>query len=118
MSNNMRVAEKFMKQFAVYWEHHGNDDSGQPLFDPPIEIKCRWDDVHEVFLDLNGNDQVTNAKVMVDRDVVVQGQLWLGRLQDLTSQSVPIENQGAYAIRRFEKTVDKKGKKFVRMALL
>jgi hypothetical protein len=116
--DNVRAARKVMLQKAVYWHHSGDDASGQPLYDDPVEVACRWEDVHELYLGMDGNDQVTNAKVIVDRDMVVQGQLWLGALADLTSQAHPSENLGAFSIKKFEKLPDRKAKKFLRTALL
>lgn len=116
--DNIKAARRVMKQKAVYWHHSGDDASGQPLYDDPVELDCRWEDIHELYLDMNGNDQVTNAKVIVDRDLVVQGQLWLGSLEDLTSQEHPTENTGSFSIKKFEKIPDRKGKKFARIALL
>jgi hypothetical protein len=118
MSDNIRIAERFMNQKAVYWAHVGDNESGEPEFDEPIEIRCRWDDLHEEFLDRNGATVISRARVMVDRDTPERGRLWLGVLEDLESESDPEANYGAYEIRNFSKVPNRQGTKFVRTAML
>jgi len=107
-----------LKQKAVYWEPIGFGPSGEPTFDAPVQIKCRWEDTSEVFIDGQGVNQVSNSIVYVDRDVKVQGQLWFGKLNELSSQNTPALNPGAYAIRKFDRIPDLKVKKFLRLAYL
>jgi hypothetical protein len=56
--------------------------------------------------------------VYVDRDVVVGGILWLGTLEQLTSQSEPFKNQGAAEIIRFDKTPNIRNTETLREAYL
>lgn len=114
----MSLLTRMLKQTAVYWAPHGFGPDGQPEYEPPIEIKVRWEDVHEVFVDNQGNDIVSNSVVYVGEDVKPQGALWLGKLNELDSQTVPTENEGAYAIRKFEKIPDLRARKYLRIAVL
>lgn len=114
----MPLLTRILKQTAVYWAPSGFGPDGQPTYDTPIEIKCRWEDTHEVFVDSQGNDVVSNSMVYVGQDLKVQGQLWLGDMDHLTSQTDPTENEGAYAIRKFEKIPDLRAKRFLRIAML
>lgn len=114
----MSLLTRMMKQKCVYWEPDGFGPDGQPTFKPPIEIKCRWEDVHEVFADAQGNDIVSNSLVYVGIDLKTQGVMWLGKLVDLDSQTVPFNNEGAYSIRKFEKIPKLNAKEFLRTAVL
>jgi hypothetical protein len=114
----MRILTKMLRQYAVLWEQKSFDPSGQPTYYPPVEIKCRWEEVSEAFVDANGVDQRSNALVFVDRDVKVQSQLWLGRLVDLHSQNDPSLNPGHYAVRKFEKLPTLKATKYLRTCYL
>jgi len=118
MSDVIRVAQRFMNQTAVYWAHLGDNAQGEPIFDEAVEIRCRWDDTHQEFIDQNGATVVSRAAVMVDRDTPERGRLFLGTLEDLVSQTDPEENYGAYEIRSFNKTPDRRGTKFARTAML
>lgn len=118
MSDNVRAAERVMNQDAVYWEILGYNPAGEPVFDDPIEIKCWWQDIHEVFIDAKGNDVVSNSMVIVDRDLIEESFLWLGTIENLDSQVDPSANKKAYSIRKFGKTPDRKARKFLRQVWL
>ncbi len=118
MTDNIRGADRVMNQKAVYWPKEGEDDAGNPEFGEAVEINCRWEDIGELFIDENGTEQVSQSIVMVDRDVVLGGILWLGELEDLESQTEPHENEGYSRIRKFEKIPDRRATKFVRTAIL
>jgi hypothetical protein len=98
------------KQSAVYWPLGGIDSGGTdfdeygvPQYSTPVQIRCRWVDTSEVFLNAMGEQQVSHAKVYVDRDVVVRGVLMLGTLADVTDVDDPKSNDNAWEIQRFEK---------------
>lgn len=109
----MRIIKTMRKQRCVYWEWTGENDQGKKTYGEPIELECRWEDVQEQFLDRMGNEQMSRARVYVDRDVVEIGVLWLPpdnikiapgeALSQLTSENDPFANDRAYEIRRFEK---------------
>jgi hypothetical protein len=113
----MAFPEKLFKQRAVYWAPAGLDSNGQMTYEPPIEIKCRWSDISSLYLDTQGEQAVSQATVMVDRDVKKGGILWKGKLQTVISQSVPLENPDAAEIKRFESEPNIKATKFFRTAL-
>lgn len=118
MSDNIRTAERVMKQKAVYWERTGYDGSGEPVLGQPVVINCRWEQVTLIYKNKAGNDAVSNSRVIVDRDVTEEGRLMLGELDDLESQSDPAANPTAYEIGRFDKIPNRQGNKFVRIVML
>lgn len=117
MSDTVRSAEAVMNDKAVYWAVRKFNENGEPVFEAPVEIECYWRKIQEVYVDRMQNQQVSNAKVIVDRDVDLDGQLWQGELQFLHSL-IPNQNPGAYAIRKFDKIPDRRGTKFYREATL
>jgi len=116
----MRLLKKMLKQTAVYWPLTSVefDGYGQPVPSTPIEIKVRWEDVCEEFLDANGTMQLSKAKVYVDRDVEVGGILMLGELSSGVDESNPKENDDAWEIRRVEKLPTLNAKEFLRTIYL
>ena len=84
MSNTTRQ-NRLLKTTIVYWGNPTADGYGGYTFDDPIEIKCRWEDRTELFVDPNGKEQRSTAVVYVDRAVAVEGYLFKGTLEDLTS---------------------------------
>ena len=102
--------ESFIKtvcvEDAVYWGAPQPDGYGGYEFDPPVEIKCRWDGKREVFIDAQGRETVSKAKILVTQDLQEEGYLYLGKLSDLsTAQKADPKLVGnACLIRGFEKT--------------
>ena len=100
-------------QKAVYWppgsEETGGtdfDNYGRPLYSDAVEIDCRWDDVTEEIILADGTRDLSQAVVIVDREVSVRGVLWLGELVDVEDEDVPKNNSGAFEIKRVDKNPD------------
>lgn len=116
--DNIRVAVRTMKGYAVYWSVESLDDHAQPTYGSPVLIGCRWDDSQEEFIAANGEREMSNARVIVDRDLEVKGVLMQGTLSDVSDSDDPKNNAGAWEIRRFMKRPDFKGKKYLREVFL
>lgn len=113
------LAERVLKQDAVYWAPAGVGDDGSETYDPPIGIKCRWDEMQTQFVAGDGSQRVSLAVVMVDRDLELNGVLWEGLLSDPDlNQDDPFDNVGAYEIQGWGKIANRLATKFVRTAYL
>jgi len=117
-TDNIKVAVKTMKATAVYWSQAGLSVFGKPTWNEPVEIACRWEDAKEEFINPNGEVQVSNAKLIVDRDLVVKGVIWMGELDDVFDTDEPKNNEGAWEIIHFKKTPSFKGNKYLREVYL
>jgi len=112
----MSIISKIRKQQAVYWSPSSYDGFGQPVMGTAVQITCRWEDVHEQFLDVDGQDQTSNARVYVSQDVSLGGYLWLG---DIASKpSDPKTDNDAWEIRKFENLPNFKATEFLKTAML
>lgn len=96
---------KIRKQDAVYWGAPVDDGQGGFTWAAPVEIKCRWENISDLFIDDNGEQAVSKAEVIVDRIMEIGGYLWLGEL-DSTIPSDPMDLEEAYKIRSFESIPD------------
>lgn len=114
----MRIIKKVLKQTAVYWAPLGEDSSGQQAYAAPVEIKCRWTDAQQEFLDKTGQTQMTKSVVMVDRDLTLLGALRLGLIADLTDQANPFRNSDTSEIRQTGKVPTLDAKDSVRFVFL
>jgi hypothetical protein len=130
--------EKFIKkvcvQTAVYWGNPQDDGTGGKTFTDPVELKpplngVRWEETTQVITNSQGREIVSKAQILVCQDLDEEGYLFLGTLEDLDSLDSsgdssggyynPIEIDGAYEIKRFDKTPMIKSKTtFVRKAYL
>lgn len=98
----MGIITRMMKQKAVYWAPNGTDKFGQQAYAAPVELRCRWEDKQELFIDITGTQQVSKSIVYVESDVKLDGVLWLGELEDVAPIN-PFSNEGASKIRAFGK---------------
>jgi hypothetical protein len=105
-----------LKQDAVYWPPTAEDKFGKPGFGSPQAIKCRWEDVNEEFISVDGTNAVSTAKVWIAIDLEVGGALWLGKLVD--AGVLPADTDGAQIIRQFKKIPNKLATSFERKAFV
>lgn len=112
------------RQTAVYWAAPTEDGYGSKTFSDPTEIDCRWEARTEKISRVGeriGEEVVSQARVFVTEDVVEQGWLYLGDLDDLDSdeEADPKTVDGAYEIIRFDKSpVMRSTNEFNRVAYL
>lgn len=121
--------EDALNQIAVYWAPGAGGNEGQKTFLEPVEIRCRWEQSVEQFLNrMTGNPEQSNARVYSDTDLVELGVLWLppestdlpdgGALDQLTDPTNPFSNTGAFEIRRFDKVPNFDADEWARIAYL
>jgi hypothetical protein len=121
----MSIITKVLKGTCVYWPPGGSesggvdfDDYGQPSYGSPVELDCRWEDVSVEFLDSQGTLQTSHAVVMVGSDVAVGGVLFNGNLAGVSDLTAPKNNDGAWEIKRFDKTPNFRYTEYLREAYL
>lgn len=117
-SNNIPVAVRAMKQTAVLWPVEDVDEFGQPTFDEPVEISCRWEATQEEFIAPGGDRELSRAKLIVDRDISIKSILYLGDLDSVVDADDPRDNDGAWEVRLFKKTPNFRGTKYLREVYL
>lgn len=101
--------EKFIRkacvQTAVYWGHPIDNGYGGMIYNDPVEIPCRWEDVATLITASDGEQYVTKASILTPNELDVNGYLMLGHLIDIDSNQLdkPLEIASAHRIRRFSK---------------
>lgn len=92
-------------QTAVYWGSPTADGYGGFTFDDAVEISCRWEDKIGVFTNNRGEQVFSKAEVYVLQDLDENGYLYLGELDDLSSNpDDPMAEDNTYIIKRFDKS--------------
>jgi len=105
---------RWLKQFAVYWEPSGDPDAyGNTSYSDPVEVKCRWETIQELMFAEDRQEFLANNYVLVDRDLVTGGLLWLGRLEDWSGTPVPTVD-GVEVIKRRGSLPDVRAKAYLR----
>ena len=97
----MSILDGSLNQTATYWapvsikNRYGRLELSNPVF-----LKVRWEDRTELFLDTDGNERRSVARIYTKTEVVEGGWLYLG-------QSVAVEpttQSGAKQIRQVRKS--------------
>lgn len=105
-----------LRQKATYWPPIRVDRHGELLLAEPVEIKVRWEDGHEQFLDVNGETQTSNAAVYTEQEVVLSGMLWLGKLVDAPAD--PKTDNNSWEVRNAERVPNLRSNRSVWKAML
>jgi len=94
-------------QTAVYWGNPTPDGYGGFTYDDPVEIPCRWEGKEQVIRAWDGKGDVGEyiGVVFVNQDLINDGCLRLGTLDDLDSEDFekPLSNDLTYRIKQFER---------------
>ena len=109
-----RYLTKNLLQTATYWGNPVEDGYGGYAFDMPVVINCRWISKQELYVDEKGKERVSAAIVLVDRDVDLDGYLYLGIETELNPKDI----SGSYAIKSFAKIPNIKNDAFLRKVWL
>jgi hypothetical protein len=86
----MGLVKKMRKQRARYWKRAGTDHYGDPAFDWPVDVDCRWEDRTGEYRNVRGETNVSTATVYVDR------KMYRGdRLKKLEPDEVGVKSKDA-----------------------
>lgn len=97
-----------MDQRAVLWPSIGTDPYGQVKVGPPVEIPVRWEQYRREMKDDDGQMFLSDAMVVVGRDVPVDSLLWLGTLAQWQSTGVNQADNNLQIVFQFGKIPDLK----------
>lgn len=107
MGDIMDFIEEACTQTAVYWGNPQRKGTGGWVYDPPVEINCRWNDkIQLVKNEVANTEFLSRGEVIVLQDVDEEGVICLGKLTDLVEGAdvSPFLQDGAYMIKQFLKT--------------
>jgi hypothetical protein len=109
-SGLIKFIKKVCVQSAVYWGAPKPDGYGSMTYTSPAEIKCRWTDKVQVVKWQSAyvptsNEFISYAEILLYVNVELQGVLWLGTLDSLTTaqKADPLSIPGAREIKTFER---------------
>lgn len=111
----MSYITRNLRQIVTYWSPGVPDGFGGITFGAPIQIKGRWEDRTDLFIDPQGKEVRSAARVYVVQDVALRGYLFLGTS---TAADPTVESVGALEIRDFRRTPNLLATEFERRVLL
>ena len=101
------LVKRMLRQDAILWTYAGEDRFGRKTYEEPRQIKCRWEEKTEQFLDRTGNTQISRAQVYVPEKIPELSVLWQGTFatvvvaNDEDGVPDPFVNPGAYEVRQY-----------------
>ena len=110
----MSYITRNLKATITYWSPGTPDGTGGVSFGAPSSIKARWEDRTTLFIDVAGEDKVSNARVYVNTDVENKGYLFDGE----STAASPLTVTGSRQIEDFRKIPNLQYTEFERRALL
>lgn len=120
MSGRSNYLERQRRQDAVYWGNPQDNGYGGKTFNAPVQIKVRWSVKQVLFADASGQQVLSDAVVHVGEDLDIDGYLYLGTLDDLSSEEGvnPLVLAGAFAIKAKSEVPNLQATDFVRKVWL
>lgn len=114
----MSIYNKVLRTDVIYWEKafNADDETGQPTYNSPIPLRCRFDDWVEELNLPDGRTVFSKAAYMLSADVKPGGILMLGLKDDDTPSIPPTDNEGAHEILLYKKYGNIRQTKFLRQA--
>lgn len=110
----MSVFTLYLPQTATHWAVNGITGTGQPQFDAPVQLKCRWEQRNDYVINDDGHEVLSRARIFLGVDVVVGDYLYLG----VSTQADPRGLVGAFKVLQFRKTPGLRAEIFERKAYL
>lgn len=89
-----------LNQVAVYWPPGQPDGLGGRAYGTAVEIRCRWQNVAEVYRSSQGEELTSSSVVYPDRVLEIGGFLALGSFEDDITYTTPGDVDGSREIRQ------------------
>lgn len=104
-----------LKQTASYWAKGSTfDNYGNPTWDTPVLLPCRWEETTEKIVGAQGEEIMTRAVIFLDTDVTIGSYLLLGEFG--SGETDPLVLSSAFEILDFKKIPELGGSDFERTA--
>lgn len=65
--------ERNLRQALTYWPKTGTNEFGKPVFDSPVLLPCRWEDINERVIDKHGAEIVAKARIFTAEPMNPEG---------------------------------------------
>lgn len=79
--------KRSLQQTAVWWDHQSIDKFGLATFLTGAEVKCRWNGKRVRFINPEGEEEISQAGIMVNFSIKTGDFLYLGQLADFASSA-------------------------------
>lgn len=120
----MRLLTRMLRQDAVWWAQSQDsdgrpvhDEHGQLLYDDPVAVRVRWEDIREEYIASNGSKEISRSKIFVAVDMKPGDYLMLGELDSSIAED-PRDEEQAFDIKSWNKVPTLSGRRYARIVYL
>ncbi len=104
----------FLRQKITYWRKTGVDGFNEESYAAPVTLDARWEDKSSVVLNTDGQEVISNSRVFLAQDIIVDDYLMLG----ISTATDPRAVNEAFRVINYRKTPDLTATNFERKAFL
>lgn len=94
----MSLITRCQRQNVVYWPQIGSNQYGEPIWGPPQQMTCRWDDKVQQVLDPKNTMVMSRAELITESQLAVGGVITKGTIDTVAYWSDPKANSGVYEV--------------------
>ena len=92
----MAFWDKNLKQDVIYWGNPVPNGYGSYNYDTPVQLKGRWEDYQENFIDDDGEERRAKGRIFLNQAVDRKGYLALGNADSAPAN--PSDSYDAFMI--------------------
>lgn len=106
---------RHMHQDVTHWPNTGSDGFGGFVFGTPVKFKARWEDKNVLFLNIEGEEEVSNAIAYTPTQIPVGDYLAEG---DFVATADPTTIDGPFRVRASNRSTDLAAMRAINKAVL
>ncbi len=106
---------RHMHDDVTHWSVGGSDGFGGFTFGTPIKFKARWEDKNVLFLNLKGEEEVSNAIAYTPEQIPTGDYLAKG---DFVATLDPTTIEGPFRVRASNRSTDLSAMRAINKAIL
>jgi len=98
------LIKRCQRQTLVYWERTGTAKTGEPIWGPPTEMTCRWEDRLQEIITSTNTRVMSSVEVITETRLQVGGLIKLGTMATVAYWDTPKQNDGIYEVLKSSET--------------
>lgn len=94
----MSLIRRSQKESLVYWPRIDTKKTGEPIWGPPVEMSCRWEDMKKEIIGANGTRVMTSIQLITETRLDVGGLVKYGTIGEVAYWDDPKKNTGVHEV--------------------
>ena len=86
------VITRFAVQDAVHWGVFTRDGYGSLVYEDPVEIKVRWEELTKLISNRKAEEVISTGQILTNTEIEEEDMIFLGSLEDLEDLELDVES--------------------------